>query len=177
MKKKLIISFDSYSWIKYTSGLILQNPKEFSVIILTKDDSTPIYHSNNLCKKAVYAQRAYDLRRIGKKIGLSELMNLQYDENKIDILTLTTQLCLKVLLDGVKEIYYSDKDLLNKLIASLNKNYNIQIYKFGVEDYNTEIKLSEKEYVIKKSLNKNLIGAPSLESILNFENTEKFLKI
>ena len=115
--RNLVISEDTYSWIKYCSGIILEDPKSFSVMIVCADDERHIIGcTKGLCRDATYVQRAYDTRNIGKEIGLKRVSNLLYDAVGENIQGLTTQLQLSIMIGGIANIYFQNNDILSFLI-------------------------------------------------------------
>jgi hypothetical protein len=159
---KLVISWDTYSWLNYCSGIILKEPEKFTLIVLTTDYHKPIYDFPKLCEDAVYEQRRYDLFKIGKSIGLKKVMNLQYDENDINLYKLITQLQLHIMLTGTKEVYFPNNisDEITKLFKSLGSNLKIKTFGYSYSIYSSTIiiNLTDIEYFTKSRLFNCTVG-------------------
>jgi hypothetical protein len=132
MAKKLVVSYDSYSWVKNCIGFILQNPKYFEVVIVSKDTSKQIYDcSRKLCEDAIYAQRKYDLEKIGTDVGIRKMYNLLHDEQDPDILKLVVQLQFNILVGGVSEVFYQKNEYLDTIFKEIKKQSKVSIYNFS----------------------------------------------
>ena len=75
---KLVISLDSYYWIRFVSGTIIHDPSEFELVIVYKDTRN-IFWMKNLCGDAIHEQRKYDLFQIGTELGIKKAINLLYE--------------------------------------------------------------------------------------------------
>lgn len=176
MKKKLIISFNSYDWIKYCCGLILENSSEFEVIVLYRESGIDgMYNCSRLCANAVEAQRKHDLARVGKTLGIKKLSNLNYGKH-IDVEQLSMNLKLQSTLNGIDEIYYQYNEVLNGIMEAISKTFGIEIYSFGSE-FNACT--SKKEINTDKFTNEildikyKMIGVATLAQ-LDFPKIQKF---
>ena len=171
--KKLIISCDSYSWVKYCSGMVAENPKDFIIMIVFEDDDIPIGGFVNLCKDAVYVQRHYDLSKIGRRLGIPKIMNLRCNENSIDLDKLVAQIQLTLTLERVSEVYHQDHYLLNKIF-----NYkDIISFKYGNSKRNKVLKrvtLSENIIQKKLRLSKLMVGKIQEEDAMFFPVVENY---
>jgi len=174
--KKLIISYSTYSWIKYCSGMIIQEPNTFSVMIVMAEKDKPIYGCANLCKAAIYEQRSEDLYNIGIKIGVKELTNFRNTIETFDIHKLIAQLQLKIMLGGIEEIYYQKSKLLDIIFNKMNKKLCVNIYSYG-KNGDKVIELSQNEYSKKLSLKEFMIGKSNLLDIEDWKNKEVFEKL
>ena len=123
MNNQLILSMRSYNWIDNTAGTILVEPGNWSVMIILKDDDIPISKYDGLCRNAIYEQRKHDLFRIGKRLGIRKLMNLNY--TTINLSKLIMQLQLYIGLSNMNEVYteyYNDSyvEALRSICSTLN---------------------------------------------------------
>jgi len=73
--RKLIISMDTYYWIRFISGMVFQDSSDYELIIIYRD-IRPVFWMRNLCFDAIYEQRKFDLFNIGKKLGIKKVSNL-----------------------------------------------------------------------------------------------------
>jgi hypothetical protein len=151
---KLIISFDSYSWIKYIAGIVMSDKvSRYDLMILKKDDKLPLLNCKSLCKKAIYEQRRYDLFKIGKKIGITKLMNLGYDDLPIN--KIVAQLQLYTMLSNINTIYAPN----NSIFTSIFKNTNANLYFYDFGDTNPYTTILDKDiYKRKIDLKNFMIG-------------------
>ena len=176
--KKLIISYDTYSWMKYTSGLIVTEPHDYIIMIVCKDDRRTILDCEKLCKDAIYAQRRQDLFAVGKYLKIKKLYNLGCEPDIINVQKLIAQIQLNVMLSQISEIYYSDNIFLNRIFKVFPQG--VKVYSFGIiEDrpVEKEIKLSVKNYDIKRKISDLMIGVNNKREKLYFSYTEKFYKV
>ena len=173
--KKLIVSYDSYSWIKYCSGMIIQNPKQFAIIIVSEDNIDSILDCKNLCKESIYAQRTKDLYDIGICLGVPEITNLGYI-NESDLNRIVAQLQIKIIMGGISEVYYQNNKLLYSIFTAMKKKVSIPLYYYTLGG-STEIELSLDEYMKKNSLVKYIIGNRNKDEISGFQKIEKFNRI
>ena len=175
--KNVILSKDTYSWVKYTSGLILQNHKEYAVFVLFKDNR-PIDGNKNLCESAVYTQRKHDLATIGEKLCLSELYNFNcIQSNDLDFKRLIARLALYFTLGNTKRVYCPDDKMLRKIIRNINKNIEIWTYdkKIKTEDFK-QIKLDPVKFKRKIDISKYIVGNGSNNDLDTAKETEIFYK-
>jgi hypothetical protein len=125
--KRLVISNDSYSWIKHCAGTILMNETPTELIILYKDDLKPIYKMSDLCKKAIYVQRKYDITNICRFLGVGKASNINHDGN---IQKLATTLHLTLKLNKIDEIYYPFDEVLFSMIENMTDKIDNKTKKF-----------------------------------------------
>lgn len=179
--KKLILSYYTYDWIKYCAGMIQRNPEEYTVIILCKDDKRPIVDCVDLCTKALYEQRTYDLFRIGKELGIKKLINLNYETNNIDIEKLIVQLQIYIIIGGIAEVYCQHIDFLTNILCEISKKSNTKIFLYGnkmcEEDVIQEIYLSDSEMTTKFTLCNLMVGIANLKELPIFKTEETFYRL
>ena len=175
--KNVILSKDTYSWIRYTSGLILQNPNDYAVFILFKDNRL-IDGNKNFCEDAVYIQRKHDLATIGEKLCLKKLYNFNCIEvNDLDFKRVVVQLSLYFALSGTKRVYCPDDNMLRRVIRSINKNIEIWTYNRKIEREDFErIELSSDLLKRKICLSKYIIGNGSVMDLDINKKIETFYK-
>lgn len=170
---KLIVSYRTYEWATYCAGLIMRDPKNFTIMIICRDDIRRIEHRDvvlNLCKEAVYAQRHYDLEQLGKALKVPKVMNLLYDEellsNEVILEKLIMQLQLQVTLGGIKEVYYYDIALLSSIFKKMEGTLNVTAHGYGnksISQIREGIRLSRDEMREKESLGSLMVGRASTD--------------
>jgi len=82
------------------------------------------------------------------------------------------------MLSQISEIYYSDNIFLNRIFKVFPQG--VKVYSFGIiEDrlVEKEIKLSVKNYDIKRKISDLMIGVNNKREKLYFSYTEKFYKV
>jgi hypothetical protein len=160
MKKNLIVSFDTYSWIEHCTGLILDNPKAFEILIICNDDNKPIFNYKDLCPQAVYEQRREDLYNIGKELRINKISNLMFNSLNIDILQLTIQLQLPLAVGQITEVYYQYNDILNPIFNKINMLMDVGIFSYGnnTEDWDFEYELDAEEMKTKRRVVNLIVG-------------------
>lgn len=172
----LVVSLDTYSWIKHTAGIIIKEPSSFSVLIVFSESDRYIEGYENLCPNAIYAQRSNDLYNIGTEIKIPELGNLLFNGN-INVEKLVTDLTLKITLGNIRTVYYQKSKILDNIFKGLqNKINNIEIYSYSTKRniYDIQIDLTENEYRKKLALRKYMIGVPNMSLKSNFREYERF---
>ena len=173
--RKLIISLNSYNWVKYCAGLIMcNNPEDFTIMIV-KSDNSPILDFPGLCSDSVLVQRRSDLFNIGKRLGVRKLNNLMYDE--IDVSKLSAQLQLQIAIGGVDEVYYQDDPTLQSILLAINKELGIEIFCYGMKDYSTAMRLDDIKYQEKLALTELIVAAGKNDDISGFEQIEYFKRM
>ena len=153
--RNLILSWNSYEWIKHCSGLIMKNPIDYQVIIVCNDNEKPVAKLPQLCYDARYAQRYYDLAKAGKELGLRKLTSLKYNDGKIDLGKLIIQLSLVIQTGGINTVYYQYNRMLDSILKPIICSKK---YAFGNVSPNIHIELTIEEYQKKLSIYKNLVG-------------------
>lgn len=172
--KKLIISLDTYSWVKFCCGLILENFSDFHVMILHRDNGlNGILDYPNLCAEAVRAQRKHDLTRLGKKLGIKKLYNLNYGEY-IDVEQLSINLNLQSMLNGVDEIYCQNDSVVSPIIGTIGNTFKLKVYYFGEGMKSPKKTIHIEKYYSKiYEVQSTMIGVSERKQ-LDFPKIEKF---
>lgn len=175
--RKLIVSWNSYTWVHSLAGLISRNPKSFDVLIVCDDSNLPTHWTRaKFCKEAIYAQRKYDLFQIGTQLGIQKLSNLLYDPENLDIENLAAKLQMHILMTNPQEIYFQDIGILYEIFFVLNKKLKIDIFAFDKFTNTTDIiSLTDEEQEEKNKLF-NLIVADS-ECYIYYEDKEYLTKL
>jgi hypothetical protein len=163
--KKLILSLDTYSWVRYCAGMISRNPEDFSIIVIYKDDYTPIVDCNpNLCSKAVYEQRVHDLFKIGKELHVKKIISLNYDAEDLEIEKLVMHLQLYITIGGITEVYFHPDDIVEEILKSIKGKLNIELFSFlpssSEDKVVREVLLDMGEMNKKYKLRELMIGIP-----------------
>ncbi len=176
-QRKLVVSWDTYSWVHHLAGQIAREPRLFEIIVVTKDGDSPIYGCKELCKEAVYAQRAYDLFKVGTELRVRKLANMLYDDDTLDIEVLTAKLQMQVVLTGVEVVYFQDNIILENIFKAIKKKVNIELYAFDKFEENPKriINLSETEVERKQNLLSWMVGLPLYG--VNYTEREYIYKI
>jgi len=174
---KLIVSWDTYSWIKYCSGLILQGrDKEFDVVIVC-EDTEPSCNFDGLCEEAIYAQRNYDLFRIGKELGGRKMMNMQY-KSENDLERVLAQIQLQIFFSNISEVYFENKYSLVKFFIKLTETIGTYCMTFGETTINylvkAEVYLTDKEFEKKNSLKELMTCIHDKNEVSDFSKKEIF---
>lgn len=145
--KKLILSYDSYSFVKYFLYEVFNDISNCEVVIATKDDITPIAGFPDLCQDALFYQRRYDLLKIGNFLGLKKMSNFMFDEADLNVELLIKRIQLMIMLSGVREIFFQSHVVLSPVMKAIKNNFGIPVFKFG--DYTSsffiERKLTQEE--------------------------------
>lgn len=177
--KRLIISFLSYDWIVYCSGLIMRDPENFDVIVVCRDNLRTIEGFPDLCVDATYIQRRYDVFNIGKKLGIKKISNLGHNENSVDIPKLVAELQLYITLSSIKVIYCYNNYVLRDIVSVVGKNIRTPVYIYGdIKEENLIVNEQTAEEGSKKyMLHDLLIGADKKEKDILLRNSEQFLLI
>jgi len=172
--KGLIISVDSYSWILHAIGHISRSPENYTILVVTNDSVIPIYNAQSLHEEVVYLQRYYDLKRVGRYLGIPKITNLRYHPSKIDIAKLIATLQIQIMLGGIKDIIYQKSSLLDEILTKMDKRgqFDLNIMSYGQKDGNIQVELTKGEYIIKSFLIRMLAGIPEnirldIESVLS----------
>ena len=176
--KRLIISFNTYDWMKWCSGMLITEPHDYMIMVVCKDDRRPILECEQLCRDAIYAQRRHDLFTIGKYLKIKKLYNLNCEPDIINIHKLVAQIQINIMLSQIGEIYYSDNMFLNRIFKVFPKG--VKVYSFGdIVDTlpSKEIRLSIKDYDKKKGVSDLMIGVNNKTEKLYFSYTEKFYEV
>ena len=179
MKRKLIVSYDTYSWINYCAGFVLRNSELFSVIIVSRDDDRPVYGCTNLCPNAIYEQRIFDLFKIGKELGVKKILNLNYNDWNMDVEKLIMYLQLYITIGGTAEVYYQPVDIVEDILIGIKNKFNVDLfsYKTQVDEKDvTEILLSDAEITRKFGLRELMVGINNLDELPSSKTREIFYK-
>jgi len=123
--RNLIISYDTYSWLIHTAGLILSKRNEYFEVIVVRDEHKPIYKMEDLCDEAVVAQRRNDMFLAGKELGVKKISNLKFDG---DVERLVIQLNIFLKLGGFSTIYYQYQDIIHSIINGMDISQKLFTY-------------------------------------------------
>lgn len=161
MKKILLVSFDTYSWVKYVSGLILSSPDDiFELIIISKDNTLP-ERAKFLAPEAIEAQRNYDLRRINNKLNIKKLSKLEFSYG--DILhnkkRFDATLGVGLLLATPSEIIFQNEPMLRNIIPKLSRTTPVFAYGSGKTFPKRKLVHLNKDNIEKKLSLSKLITA------------------
>ena len=176
---KLIVSWRTYDWVKYTSGMIIQEPSKCQLLIVNADDDRLLVCFDRLCRNAIYEQRKHDVSTIGNYIGLPKATNLLYKKDSLDISKLIAHIHINILMSGIQEVYFQDNRILNPLFKQVQKENNrVKIYRYGVpnsEDLNIKpVFLSDKEFEKKLFLRNFMVGVGEETETEGFSRVEIF---
>lgn len=175
-KKQLVISWDSYTWVHSIAGIIARNPKTFEVVIVTKDDESPMHWIKELCSDAVYAQRAHDLYKIGRVLGVPKMSNMLHDKVSLDEAQIVAELQMKIIFGGIQTVYFQDNQLLEYALRAIKEKVNIEVYAFNrFEGWAERYKLSMKELNHKRSLVSLMVALPHYQ--FSYDSEECLYKI
>ncbi len=184
--RKLIISMDTYYWIRFISGMVFQDSSDYELIIIYRD-IRPVFWMRNLCFDAIYEQRKFDLFNIGKKLGIKKVSNLRYEYNNIDFKKFSTEFYLYTILGNIGEIYYQDNIILDRIAIGIKEKYNGRIFSFGnLNEKNKENKENEEtkrvildEHIYRKKieLRKLMIGINNKKELDVYKPIERFCEI
>lgn len=174
--KKLVVSWDTYTWVHNLAGIIARNPRDYEVVIVTRDDQTPMHWTDKLCKKAVYTQRMDDIFWVGKTLGVPKLSNMQINPLELDEEKLIAELQMKIVFGGYNEVYVQDNALLERIFRAIKKKINISVAVFdrfeGLSDTYT---LSDEEVERKRELLQLMHALPHY--VLTYDNEERIYRI
>jgi len=139
--RNLIISYDTYSWLIHTAGLILSKRNEYFEVIVVRDEHKPIYKMEDLCDEAVehkpiykmedlcdeavVVQRRNDMFIAGKELGVKKISNLKFDG---DVERLVIQLNIFLKLGGFSTIYYQYQDIIHSIINGMDISQKLFTY-------------------------------------------------
>jgi hypothetical protein len=179
----LILSLDSYSWVRNCSGSISRTPEAYQLFVIFKDDLRPLYRCKDLCNEAIYTQRMYDLFKIGKELGIKKVYNMNYYEDEpIDIESLLMKLHLSILIGGSKRVIFEDNNILKVALLKMSKDSDIELFSYNpICDYKIKdviyIELSEKEIENKMKLSSYMVGAHNINELPSDSNCEVLYKV
>lgn len=153
----LILSWYTYDWVKYCAQEIYDNPTNYKLIIICKDNLRNIYRCNiPLCQNAIYEQRRQDTFNLCKFLGIRSASNLQCDPNNLDIYRLSMQLSLAIMIGGIDKVSYSDNNTLSRIVTSIKSG--ARYVKFdGVTVW--------KDKVFSTEIKKLMIGSGSKDEV------------
>jgi hypothetical protein len=132
--KKLIISSDVYSWLYEFYDII--NVDNYDIIIVCNDNISVKY--SELCYDAIREQRKFDLFKIGKKLNISKITNLDYYSGNIDEYRLAFQLKFYIAVNGIKDVYCSNISVLKNILNKFDKISVIYADKINKLPYDIE---------------------------------------
>lgn len=172
--KKLVISYDSYSWVKYIGGQVIENPELFEVIIVCQDTDRDMEYCTRLCEDAVYAQRRYDLFRIAKDIGLKKISNFNYTYSALldNLGKFAAEIALKSVVSGTDTIIYQN----NYLLRNIAKNIGVKTFAYqdNYELENTKFIYLKNATVDKKiALSRFMLGVHDKQERKLFPSVEQ----
>lgn len=174
--KKLIVSWDSYTWVHSLAGLISRSPKEYEIMVVTKDDASPMHWITGLCKKAVYAQRMDDIFWIGKALNINKMSNMLVDPLDFDENKLIAEFQMKLVFNGIREVYFQDNDLLENIFMAIKKKMNIEVAVFDrFEGTPMTISLTKEELEAKRELLTLMVALPHYQ--LDYDTEEHLYQI
>ncbi len=175
-EKQLVISWDSYSWIHSMAGIIARKPGAFEVIIVTKDDKTPMHWTKELCGEAIYAQRADDLYRVGRTLGIPKMSNMLHDKTSLDGTQMIAELQMKIIFSGIQTVYFQDNQLLEYVLKAIKEKVNIEVYAFDrFEGHAERYDLNREERQNKRNLLNEMVALPHYQ--LEYDSAEYLYKI
>ena len=177
--RNLIISVDTYSWVKNLSGVIMRSPSKFIVMVLLKD-IRPIYQYPILCEDAVYTQRRYDLFQIGKKLGVSKIVNLNYGDLTENTQKLVIQLQLQLMMGGIQTVYYQKNEVLDCIFPRIKKlipNLSVCVYDTEKTKSCEQIILTEEEIIEKENIYNLFVGAADITASICIADSEYWHKV
>jgi len=174
--KKLIVGWDTYTWVHSIAGLIARSPKEYEIMLVTKDDSSPMHWTKGLCKKAVYAQRMDDIFWIGKALNIKKMSNMLVDPLDFDEDKLIAEFQMKLVFDGIREVYFQDNVFLKNIFSAIKKKINLEVAVFDrFEGTPTTITLTEEELRAKRELLTLMVALPHYQ--LDYDSEENLYRI
>jgi len=174
--KKLIVSWDTYTWVHSIAGLVSRSPKDYEVIIVTKDDTSPMHWTKQLCKKAVYTQRMDDIFWIGKALNIKKMSNMLVDPLDFDENKLIAEFQMKLVFNGIREVYIQDNALLEIIFMSIKKKMNIEVAVFDrFTDPAMTITLTKEELKAKRELLTLMVALPCY--MIDYDNEEHLHRI
>jgi len=179
---KLIVSWRSYDWIKYVSGLTIQEPSKCQLIVVHADDDRLLYCFDRLCRNAIYEQRKHDLATTGNYIGIPKATNLLYRDATLDLYKLAAHMHINILMGGIQEVYFQSTGLLYPLFKNIQKeNTRVKFYHYGVPDLENEFTknnfLSDKEYEKKLFLRNFMVGIGEESETEGFSRVETYYRL
>jgi len=174
--KKLIVGWDTYTWVHSIAGLVSRSPHEYEVVIVTKDEKSPMHWTMQLCPKAVYAQRMDDIFWIGKALGINRLSNMLVDPLDFDENKLIAEFQMKLVFNGIQEVYFQDNALLENIFMAIKKKMNLEVAVFDrFTDPAMTITLTKDELEAKRELLTLMVALPHYQ--LDYDNEEHLHKI
>ena len=139
--RKLIISWDTYSWVYDIGEEALKDPDNFTVMIICEDVKKKMRHCPNLCEDAIYTQRRYDLIQIRNRIGIKKVSNLLCDEDYVPWEWVTAEITKSIMFSGIKEIYTSKSNPGLEYMRQIAKTLNIKCFEFTEKEYDRKAEL------------------------------------
>lgn len=183
MSRKLIIAINTYDWIPYVAGTILQEKDNFEVLRIFSDQNNSIFWCRNLCSSAIFEQRRFDFNKICKSLGVKKASSLNYNEAIFDesyVKSMITKLRVFIMFNLVSEIYIPNNILLVNIFKELGKLSNSTVYIYGNNCETEEIKkviLEQENYVEKIELRKLMIGINKKEDLDLYKPIERFYSL
>jgi len=177
MCKSIIISYDSYSWVKYCAGIIAKNSSMYEVIIFSDDSDIPIHNCNFLCKQSVSEQRRFDVFNIGKSLGIKKISNFKFSEGDV-IQKFIVHLQFLLMVSGINTIYFQNNNILYDILIALRKQLNLKLFMYGSDKNHEAFILSNNIIRSKCNALKLITGYNTTkDKVINPIDTEYFYKI
>lgn len=184
MMNTLILSLDTYSWIKNCFGEVSRTPSAYQLYIIFKDDLRQMYYcKKGLYNEALYIQRMHDLFRIGKEIGIKKIYNMNCCEGELtNIEPLLMKLQLSILIGGIRRIIFEDNNVLKVALLRMSKDIELELFSYNpICDYKLKdivyIDLSDKEIESKIKLSDYMVGIHDLSELPTDSNCEVLYRV
>ena len=176
MSRKLIVSLDTYSWVRFVAGTIIRDHINDYEVIIVHEDLRPILWMRNLCVPAIIEQRRHDLYQVGTTLNIKKISNFKYTYGNVPIKKLITELHLYIILNSISEVYIQSHDILNIIFKELQLKYNFKLFIFGsnTDDVIKKTILTQDEYKEKIELRKLLVGIHTKEDRDVYTTIERF---
>lgn len=174
--KKLIVSINTYDWVTYCAGMIIQEKEhDFELIRLFRDNFQSIFWCRNLCFDAIYAQRRFDLEKLGREINIKKVSSLNYNEADFNLKKLVTELHIYNLFNNVSELYIPEHDAFKTIFTSISETKNAKLFMYGTgENEIKKIILSQEMYKKKLELRKLMVGIHDKKQLNIYKPIERF---
>lgn len=177
--KKLIITINTYDWVMYCAGMIIQeNEHDFELIRLFRDNFQSIFWCRNLCFDAIYSQRRFDLEKLGREINIKRVSSLNYNEADFNLKKLVTELQVYNLFNNISELYIPHHAVFKTMFKPIAETKNAELFIYGDseggEEETRKIILSQKVYKKKLELRKLMVGIHDKKQLDIYKPIERF---